>query len=408
MLVPLNKLMTPYKGIPKEIWILAIAMFINRVGSMVLLFMSVYLTKEKHFSIPEAGWIMSLFGIGSLFGAYFGGKLVDRIGFYPILIWSLILCGSMLIVLGQCAQFELIAIFTFLVSATGDAFRPANTTSISTYANSASYTQSIALNRLAMNVGFMFGPVFGGILASLNYQFIFWVDGATCIFSGLFIALMLSNPRSKKSIQKTTPAQIHAQRALSDKVYLRFLFFTCLYATAFFQMITILPLYFEKNYQLKESTIGFIMGLNGLGVAVIEMFLIYYIKNKWSQFKFIALGIAFLILSCLILIPFHHVSILIISIIFMTFSEMFAMPLMSTFAMNKAPKANMGEYMGLYSISWSVAQIISPLLGTHVIDAYGFNWLWICLALLCAISFVGFNYMEKNKLAYRTTTHELS
>ena len=89
----ISSLTKAYSGISREMWLLAAAMLINRSGSMVLLFMSVYLTKEKHFSIPQAGIVMSMFGIGSLVGAFIGGKLVDRIGFYPILIWSLILSG---------------------------------------------------------------------------------------------------------------------------------------------------------------------------------------------------------------------------------------------------------------------------------------------------------------------------
>lgn len=44
-----------FSAIQRNIWVLSIAMFINRSGSMVLLFTSLYLTKELHFSIAEAG-----------------------------------------------------------------------------------------------------------------------------------------------------------------------------------------------------------------------------------------------------------------------------------------------------------------------------------------------------------------
>jgi predicted MFS family arabinose efflux permease len=399
MNLKISSLKKAYVGISPQIWVLAVSMFINRIGSMVLLFMSVYLTKEKQFSIPDAGIIMSMFGFGSLFGAFIGGKLVDKIGFYPILIWSLLLSGIMLLVLGQMQSFALISLFTFLVSATGDAFRPANTSSISTYATAETYTQSIALNRLAMNLGFMLGPLAGGILASINYHFLFWADGLTCIFSALFIFIILPKPPRKVVVEKNVEATLNKKQSspYHDKMYLYFLFFTCLYAICFFQLITILPLYFEKIYHMKERNIGILMGLNGLGVAVIEMFLIYYIKNRWSQFKFIALGVFLLVISFLILIPFHSVFILVISIIVITFSEMFAMPFMSTYAINKAPKVSMGQYMGLYSISWSVALIVSPLLSTNVIHWKGFNALWLILAGLCFISFLGFRWME-NKL----------
>lgn len=391
----ISSLKKAYEGISPQIWVLAISMFINRVGSMVLVYMSVYLTKEKHFSIPEAGYIMAMFGIGSLGGALIGGKLVDKIGFYPVLIGSLFLSGLMLFGLGQMESFWLIGLFTFLVTFFGDAFRPANTTSISYYASPETYTQSIALNRLAMNLGFMLGPFIGGILATMNYHFLFWADGITCIFSAIFIFIILKKPVPKTSEFKKASIENEIKTSpYTDKIYLAFLFFTCLYAIAFFQMMTILPLYFTQIYQLKENQTGMLMGMNGLGVAVIEMFLIYYIKNRWSQFKFIALGVFMLAIGILILIPFHSIFILVLSIVIITFSEMFAMPFMSTYAINKAPKASMGEYMGLYSISWSLAIIISPLMSTNIIHSFGFNALWISLSGLCLISFLGFRYIK--------------
>ncbi|MBK9481065.1 MAG: MFS transporter [Bacteroidetes bacterium] len=102
-----------YAGISREMWILAITMLINRCGSMVLLFMSVYLTVELHFTLPQIGVVLAMFGIGSLAGAFIGGKVVDKIGYYPVLIWSLVLSGLMIIVLGFMQHYYLVAFFYF-------------------------------------------------------------------------------------------------------------------------------------------------------------------------------------------------------------------------------------------------------------------------------------------------------
>jgi predicted MFS family arabinose efflux permease len=389
----IKSLTKAYAGISKEMWLLAAAMLINRSGSMVLLFMSVYLTKEKHFSIPQAGVVLSLFGIGSLVGAFIGGKLVDRIGFYPILIWSLILSGIMILLLGQMKSFYLIAFFTFLVTAFGDMFRPANSASISSYSTQEGYTQAIALNRLAMNLGFTIGPMLGGLLASHSYTLLFWADGLTCMFAAGFIFFMLPK---KQFTKPTTPTAEEAKAAspYRDSAYLYFLIFTTLYAIAFFQLITALPLYYKNVYFLNEKHIGWLMALNGIGVAVIEMFLIYYIRNKWTEFKFISLGIILLMLSYLILVPFHSILILIVSVILITFSEMLAMPFMSTHSMKRASPKAMGEYMALYSMCWSVALILAPLLGSQIIALVGYNGLWISVAGIGFISLVGFRFLE--------------
>ena len=154
-----------YAGISREMWILAITMLINRCGAMVLLFMSVYLTAQLKFTIPQAGLVLAMFGLGSLAGSFLGGKAVDRIGFYPILISSLILSGIMILTLGYMRNYYLVAFFTFMVTCMGDMFRPANSAAIHAYSKPENYSQSIALNRLAMNLGFTVGPMLGGFLA---------------------------------------------------------------------------------------------------------------------------------------------------------------------------------------------------------------------------------------------------
>lgn len=55
-----------YRGITKSVWILAAIQLINRTGSMVLPFMTVYMTSSLGYSKTQAGLIMSIFGIGSL------------------------------------------------------------------------------------------------------------------------------------------------------------------------------------------------------------------------------------------------------------------------------------------------------------------------------------------------------
>lgn len=381
-----------YSGIRKEMWVLAIAMLINRSGSMVLLFMSVYLTKQKHFTIAEAGFIMGLFGAGSFVGAFVGGKLVDRIGFYPILISSLVLSAVCMISLAYVDHFFWIGLLTFLVTSTGDMFRPANAASISTYSEPENYPQSIALNRLAMNIGFTLGPVIGGILASCNYTFLFWADGLTCISAAFFLWWQLPG---KKQIKIDSKGSQYSLSPYQDRHYLLFLLFTTLYAMAFFQLLTTLPLYYKNVYHLGEKHIGWLMALNGIGVAVIEMFLIYYLKNKWTSFKWISLGAILLIGSYLLLMLTHSIWILILNMILLTFSEMFAMPFMSTHSMKKSEHKNAGDYMALYAMSWSTALILAPVIGSQIIEHWGYPVLWMVVSGFGLLSYFGFRYLEK-------------
>src|SRR5690349_17520905 len=88
-----------YSGLPKPVWWLALVMFVNRSGTMVIPFLTVYLTGIGY-SLDEAGLIMGVFGCGSFLGGYIGGRLTDRFGSFYVQVFSLLCNGALFILLG--------------------------------------------------------------------------------------------------------------------------------------------------------------------------------------------------------------------------------------------------------------------------------------------------------------------
>ena len=90
-----------YRGLPRRAWILFAVNLVNSSGSMVIFFLSLYLTRELGLTTARAGQALSLYGVGSLVGAYAGGWLADRVGSIAVQKMSLAMCGIALIALGQ-------------------------------------------------------------------------------------------------------------------------------------------------------------------------------------------------------------------------------------------------------------------------------------------------------------------
>ena len=152
-----------YTGLSRETWLLSFIMLVNRSGTMVIPFMTLYLTSpEMGYSIGQAGFVFGLFGAGAFSGAWFGGKLTDKIGFYPIQLITLFGGGILFMILGQMQTFPWICLFTFQLSFVNEAFRPANSTAIAFYSREENRTRSYALNRLAINIGWAVGSGLGG------------------------------------------------------------------------------------------------------------------------------------------------------------------------------------------------------------------------------------------------------
>ena len=122
-----------YSGLSPSTWWLSLVLVINRSGTMVVPFMTLYLTQSKHYNIAKAGTVMAMFGAGAVCGGLLGGKLTDKLGFYNVQIAGLVCGGIMFLILGYMDQYPAILACTFLLALLNDTFRPANATAVAHY-----------------------------------------------------------------------------------------------------------------------------------------------------------------------------------------------------------------------------------------------------------------------------------
>jgi predicted MFS family arabinose efflux permease len=387
---PFATLKNAYSGISKPVWWLALAMLINRCGTMVIFFMSIYLRHELHFSLGQTGVVMAMFGAGAFCGVFVGGRITDRIGYYPVMVFSLLAGGLLFLGVSQLRSYFSLCTGVFILSAVGEAFRPANLAAISYYSTAQNYTRSNSLNRLAINLGFSIGPAVGGFLAMHSYKLIFWADGFTCLAAAIVVFIFVENRMKEKQAEKKTSAH----SPYNDKPYLFFLPLAMLYAISFFQFFSTMPLYYVQVEKLSESKIGWIMALNGILVATIEMVMIYKIEKRWSMYNFMALGALLLLISYITLLFVNGFLWLAVITVIISFSEMFAMPFMNTY-MNSRSESNKGQYASLYVMSWSAAQVFTPVIATQVIAHGGYNMLWLVLGSFSAFFLIGIKMLER-------------
>ncbi|MDP4250372.1 MAG: MFS transporter [Bacteroidota bacterium] len=379
-----------YSGLSQSTWLLSAVMLVNRSGTMVLPFMTIYLT-AMGFSLFQAGIVVGLFGAGAICGGYLGGKFTDTWGFHCIQLFTLSGGGLLFIVLGLMKSYSLICLFTFILSLVNDAFRPANNTAIAHYSKEENRTRSYSLNRLAINLGWAIGGTLGGFIASFNYHLLFWIDGITNLVAAFLLHYLLkSKPVGEQQIKVKTDRPL-VRSPFQDRQYLLFIFFVILYATCFFQLFSTLPVFYKNRLQLSEFFIGMLMGLNGIIIVVVEMLVIFRLETKNKMMLFISTGVLLTALSYVIfnLLP-HHPLTAVISVILVTFGEMFAMPFMNTFWTSRSVPENRGQYAGLYTMAWSLAQVAGPIGGTWIAGHYGFNILWWVTGGVCLITCILF------------------
>ena len=365
---------------------------------MVLLFTSLYMTRDLHFSIADAGMAMSFYGIGSVLGSYFGGWLTDRRSYYDIMITSLLVCAAVLMLMTVVTSLAGITAIMFFYAFTADVFRPANSKAIAVFSDASNRTRSVSLVRLAVNLGFSVGPAVGGFVAvHLGYKWLFVIDASTSVLAALMLMFYL--PRKKVELQKSDHAVLNdvSTSAYRDWKYLLFIVGVAIYGTCFFQIFASVPQYFNKVCHYNEDVIGLLLALNGFLVVLIEMPLVMILERNQRTYNYIIIGVLCLPISFLILK--YGQGLLLMAIVYtivITFSEIFAMPFMMNYSLSRPKKERQGQYSALYSIAYGIANIAAPSVGLGIAAAYGFDNMFNFIIVLSCLLAIGFYWLKQS------------
>ena len=383
------------RGLPREIWILFAATLVNRCGTMVLPFLVLYLTRVLAISVSHAALALTVYGIGALLTMPIAGRLTDRLGALFVMRCSLLLSGFVLFLFPLAHHFGGILAITFVFAILNESVRPPSLALVSDLVEPEQRKQAFALSRLAVNLGMSLGPAIGGILAVYSFRFLFFADGATSILAGLVLIFAWPGTRRIKAsepqwddpedlgreIEAEGPALLAAPhpaadlRAFRNRRMLYFLAALIPTQLVFFQLTSTLPVFLVRYLRLPESFYGTVFTLNTLMIVALEVPL-NNATAHWSHRRSLTLG------ALLYAIGFGSFALasgpagVFAAVAVWTFGEMILMPGSAAYAAEIAPAGRRGEYMGLYTMSFSFAFSVGPWLGAMLLDIHGPQILW--------------------------------
>ncbi len=397
----IEKFINNFRGFSREIWILTLITFINRVGAMVMLFLTKYLHDYFYFTYSEIGWMLVCVGLGALVGNWIGGKLTDMLGYYTVMLVSLFLTGFGIISIMFLYDFTELCIGLFIVTVFADAYKPAMYVAVFSFSNKENRTRALTLVRLAVNLGIIFGPIIAGVLLQKdNYDLLFWVDGLTCIFAIIIFMLIIDESKiyqARLAIRKDKIKKGELKVGfLPDTKYAIFLLASFSTAFLFFQLFTTIPLYNSSILQLNEIQIGMLLAMNGLLIFLFEMPLISFLESKkFIITKIILVGSIFMTIGFLFLLFSNNIFILIISLVCITFGQIMLFSFSNTFALSRAVRGQEGKFMAFYAMSFSVAQILSPKVGFVIIEKFDYFSNWFVMVIIGLLSILLYFQLDK-------------
>ena len=381
-----------YGGLPRAAWLLALLERVNRSGMMVLFFLTLYMTRELGFSVVQAGCVMSAYGIGSMLGTYFGGRLSDRLGAYNVQKLSLAASAVLLIALQLPRSPWLVALLALALAAVQDALHPANASATAQLCAPELRAKGFALHRLAGNLGISIGPVVGGYLAQWNYRALFWVDGLTSLAAAGLMLLFL--PSAGPHVSEASRPAAPARAAWRNPGFVRLLPLVFGVGLIFAQFFTTFPLYLRSAYGLPESGVGRLVAVNTVLIVAVEMLLMHALRRRRPQ-AVVAVGTVLLGLG-FGLMPFgSSMGYAAFTVVVWTFGEMLTLPtLMSLVTLRSDPGA-IGAYQGLTSLAFASASTLGPILAAWLYVAAGGAAVWYACGALGVLLAAGFSSLRE-------------
>ncbi len=377
--------------LPRPVWIVAGSQLVNRAGSMVLSFLILYLTRERGFSPEHAGFILFLYGAGSIVSAPLAGRLADRWGTVPLMRASLFLSGVTLLLYPLARSVPAIVAVTVALAMLTESFRPAAMSFFAEMVEPPRRKSAFAVYRLAINLGMAIGPAIGGILATISFRYLFLADGATSLAAGLLLALA-GLPRRPVSPHRapadalTTRTRLRLSTAAhADPRFLFFLASVLPVCVVFFQHISSMPLFIVRDLGFSPRTFGLLFSLNCLLIVLLEVPL-NAITAHWPHRRTLAIGALLSGAGFGGMAFARGFGSLVVTVVVWTFGEMLFFPASAAYATDIAPDARRGEYSGLYTMMFSMAFAIGPWAGTVVLERAGARLLWGLTFVLGAIS----------------------
>jgi MFS family permease len=357
-------LIASLRAFPREVWILYFGTFLNKFGTFVIPFLTLYLTRQG-FTTREAAITLGAYGAGHLVASGLGGYLADRLGRRKTIVLSMFSAAVTMLLLSQAQSFWGLVTMTFAAGLAGELYRPASTALLADLVPPGQRVTAFAAYRLALNAGWAFGPAAAGFLTQHSYLMLFVGDAITSALFGLVAWFAL--PHGQRAQVEESGWREAVQVMRGDLRFLQVLLASIPIAFVFFQMSSTFGLHLT-SLGIPDAAYGALLSLNGVLVVALELAIVSFTQRFPARpvmaVGYVLVGLGFALNAFATGVPAFAVAMTIF-----TLGEMAAMPVASAYIADLAPANMRGRYAGVNGLVWALALVFGPSLGVLLFQA---------------------------------------
>jgi DHA1 family tetracycline resistance protein-like MFS transporter len=371
----------------KKLFIIFIILFTETLGFTIVIPVLPFLAGNLGLDPLQVGLIMSIFSFCQLFASPITGKLSDRFGRKPILLFSQFSTFIGFFLLG-IANSVWILILARLVDGLLGSNMTVSQAYISDVTEPKDRTKYYGYSSAVFGSALIFGPLMGGLLSNINYSAPMFLAAGISLISIFLVIFFLPESLDKKDrggkikIDDILPIK-EAKKFFSEPEPRNNLILFFIYSFGFMIFISTFPMLAEIQFDANPQEVGYYLTWVGILRVLLQFFLVVPILKKFGENKMMAAGIWSLII-CMVIISFsNNYWVVFIPLVFLGFGTGVCRPILSSRLSKSVKKEETGSIMGVNNALNSFSQIMTPIIGGAILT----NLPSILLPVMSAVIF---------------------
>lgn len=386
----------------KTIIIVFIAVFIDLMGFGILIpILPTFASRTLHITDVEIGALVAVFSfVQFIFNPLFG-KLSDRIGRKPIMLISLFFTVISYIIFSISNSFLTLLLSRMLAGFGGSNIAVAQAI-IADITPLEERSRGMGTIGAAFGLGFVFGPMIGGIMSDYGYQAV-GLTAAGFSFMALifaFIFLKESYKSLSKKGGKIASLRIYKKSEIkkifsnANIAILLVLFFVLTFSVA--NIYGTFPLLGYKVFHFTDKQTGMLYGIMGIVGVLVQGFGIRIYSEKYYDKTLILFG-SFCMMAGLTLIPFGGGFLGVgIAIAIMSIGSGVLQPVITSMISKYSSVNEQGAILGINQSLSALARVFGPIWGGFAFDYIGYQFPFLTGGAVMAVAFIMLLFIHRS------------
>ncbi|MGW8375014.1 MFS transporter [Streptomyces sp. ODS28] len=361
--------------LPRAVWVLVTARAFNRLGAFSLPFLTVLTSDEFGTGAGAAGLVSAAFGLATIPSRLIGGRLADRVGRRRTMVLGLTGCALSQAGIAAAGSLAVVAVCAVLLGLAFELYEPPSQALIADSVTSELRVRAYSLLNAALALGGMGAGLLAAVLGRWGLRWLFVADAVTCAVCAAMVLAALPADHPARAAQDTAPGA----SPWRDRALLAMLAFGTAYAVVHMQITMSLPLSMERR-GLQASDAGLLFTALALTTVGAQPLLRVPRVAALPAPASLGAGCALLAVGLSGYAAATGLPGYVAATVVCGLGDVLIMGRAFAMVADLAPAGSTGRYLAAYGISWGIATVAAPLLGTQLLERAGVATLWLAMA----------------------------